>query len=286
MRIRIKHETVYRYETPMRSAVQLLRLTPRSSLTQFVRSWRVVLDADARLEKNEDAFGNLTHLAFIEGPIDTLRIGVEGEVETIDSGGVLQGSVERQPAQLFLRDTALTRLDGPIRAFAREAMAAEGGDCLAGLHRMNRALHARMTFKVGATGAATTAAEAFAGGIGVCQDYAHVLITAARSVGVPARYVSGYLLRTDTADQDAGHAWVEAHVAGLGWVAFDPAQGICATERHVRVAVGSDSNEAAPIRGARSGGIGEALQVAISVTAGRNVLDDGQPVSASQSQQQ
>lgn len=273
MRIKIKHETFYDYEKPVHSAVQLLRLTPRSSETQFVRFWRVAVDADARLERDEDAFGNLTHLVFIDGPIEALRISVEGEVETMDHAGVVKGSVERQSERLFLRDTALTRCDSKILAFARDALSAEGGDLLAGLHRMNRELNQTMDFQIGATTAATTAAEAFERRTGVCQDFAHILIASARALGIPARYANGYLMRTDRIDQDAGHAWVEAYLPDLGWVAFDPAQGVSATDRHVRVAIGADSNDAAPIRGARSGGIRERLRVAIEVAPGRKVLE-------------
>ena len=102
---------------------------------------------------------------------------------------------------------------------------------------------------------ATTAAEAFALKRGVCQDLTHVFIAAARHLGVPARYVGGYFHRADgVTQQDAGHAWAEAHVPALGWVAFDPANGICATDAHVRVAVGLDYLGAAPVRGARRGG--------------------------------
>ena len=111
----------------------------------------------------------------------------------------------------------------------------------------------------------TTAAEAFALKRGVCQDLSHIFIAAARGLGVPARYISGYFRRSDVVDQEAGHAWAEAHVPDLGWVAFDPANGMCATDAHVRVAVGLDYLSAAPVRGTRYGGGGEALAVKIQV---------------------
>jgi transglutaminase-like putative cysteine protease len=269
----------------VRSAVQLLRLTPRSTDAQFVRRWRVTVDADARLDRGEDAFGNITHLVFIDGPFEALRIMVEGEIETSDVGGFVRGGVERIPEGLFLRETALTAPTPDIRAMAGDAMAAEGGDRLAGLHRINATLNTTMAFQIGATTAVTTAAAAYGSKVGVCQDFAHIFIAAARSVGLPARYVSGYYLRTDVVLQEAGHAWAEVHVPGLGWIAFDPAQGLCTTERHVRVAVGADCNDAAPIRGARSGGQHEALSVMISVAPGRTVIS-GPSQSQSQSQQQ
>ena len=284
MRIKIKHETTYTYSDPVRNAVQLLRLTPRSTDAQFVRHWRVRVDADARLDRGEDAFGNITHLAFIDGPFERLRIMVEGEIETVDTGGFVHGSVERITERLFLRETSMTLPTPAIGTLARDALAAEGGDCLAGLHRINAELNRTLHFNIGSTTAATTAGEAFARKTGVCQDFAHIFIAAARAAGVPARYVAGYYLRTDTDDQEAGHAWAEAFMPGLGWLAFDPAQGTCATERHVRVAVGGDSNDAAPIRGARSGGLSEALSVAISVSPGRTIVDGTMTMSQSQQQ--
>ncbi len=284
MRIIIKHETTYTYGDPVRSAVQLLRLTPRSARSQFVRRWRVEVDADAKLERDEDAYGNITHLAFIEGPLQSLKILVEGEIDTHDTSGFVQESVERLSERMFLRETALTRPTMAIKALARDAVASEGGDQLAGLHRINASLNTNMVFQVGATTATTTAGDAFAAATGVCQDFAHIFVAAARSLGIPARYVSGYYLLVERDDQEAGHAWAEAYLPGLGWVAFDPANGVCATERHVRVAVGGDSNEAAPIRGARTGGQMETLSVAISVAQGRTIVDG--PKSMSQSQQQ
>jgi len=128
--------------------------------------------------------------------------------------------------------------------------------------RLNR----EMTFDTDPTHAATTASEAFALKRGVCQDLTHIFIAAARSLGVPARYVSGYFHRADgVSEQDAGHAWAEAHVPDLGWVAFDPTNKISATDAHLRVAIGLDYLSAAPVRGARSGGAGEALQVRVQV---------------------
>lgn len=284
MRLKVKHETVYTYREPVRSAVQLLRLTPRSTESQFVRKWRVTVDADARLDRGEDAYGNITHLAFIDGPYVKLSILVEGEVDTADAHGLVKGGVERQSERLFMRETPLTLASPQIRELARDSISSEGGDLLAGLHRINTSLHKTMAFRVGSTTVATTAGDAFAARSGVCQDFAHVFIAAARVAGVPCRYVSGYYLLTDRTEQDAGHAWAEAHLPALGWIAFDPAHGHCATERHVRVAVGGDSNDASPIRGARTGGLAEELSVSVSVRQGREVVDMAPLMSQTQQQ--
>lgn len=273
MRIQVRHETVYTYDRPLDHAVQLMRMTPRSCGSQFVRRWRVEIDADARLSKGEDAYGNITHIVFLEGALQHVRILIEGEVETSDQNGVVTGTLERLPLSFHLRDTALTAASPEIRSWARGCMAGEGGDILAAMHQLNARLHRDMRFDAEATTVETTAAEAFKARHGVCQDFAHIFIAAARSLDVPARYVSGYFLRTDRVDQDAGHAWAEANVPGIGWIAFDPAHGACATDRHVRVAIGADAHEAAPVRGAQVGGSDEKLTVSIDVRAGRNMIE-------------
>jgi transglutaminase-like putative cysteine protease len=120
-------------------------------------------------------------------------------------------------------------------------------------------------YVVGATDVQTTAGEALRAGHGVCQDHAHVFMACARLLGVPARYVSGYLVTGDGEQVfEASHAWAEAHIEDLGWVAFDPANAVCATDRYVRVAVGRDYRDAAPTRGVRRGVAEEHLEVSIS----------------------
>ena len=105
MRIRIAHETIYRYGTPAKSAVQLVRLTPRNHDGQYVARWRIEVSADCRLEPLEDAFGNLAHLFVVDGPVSELTVRVEGEIETQDTQGVVRGTFEPFPPSLFLRDT-------------------------------------------------------------------------------------------------------------------------------------------------------------------------------------
>jgi len=100
-----------------------------------------------------------------------------------------------------------------------------------------------------------------------------VLIAAARSLGMPARYAGGYLWKEETSEQAAGHAWAEVHVDGYGWIAFDAVNDICATDRYVRVGIGPDSLDAAPLRGAQHGGADEALSVRISVAQGRALVE-------------
>jgi transglutaminase-like putative cysteine protease len=273
MRLKLRHETRYDYATPARGAIQILRLTPRNHATQFVRHWRVEIDADGRLDRDEDPYGNITHTFSIDGPIAGLRILVEGEVDTADETGMLRNTLERFPPQYWASETALTQPNAALREFAADLSGQEGGDALAFLHALMAAIHRDFTFVIGETDATTRAAEAFDARKGVCQDFAHVFLAAARARGLPARYVSGYFLRSDTDNQEAGHAWVEAHVPSLGWIGFDPANGLCTDRRYIRIAVGRDYLEAAPIRGSRLGGAGEAMAVAISLKEGRSLVE-------------
>ncbi len=266
MRIRISHLTSYRYEKPAIGVIQMLRLTPRNHDGQYVARWRIDVSTDCRLDQHEDAFGNITHAFTAEGPFSEFSVAVEGEVETRDTQGVVRGAVERFPPSLYLRETALTAPDAGIAGFAAEIRTTAGGNVLDLLHLMLARLHRDMDCDPKSTHVATPAAEAFARKRGVCQDFAHVFIAVARSLAVPARYVGGYFHREDGAnEQEAGHAWAEAFVPSLGWVAFDPANGICATDAHVRVAIGLDYLGAAPLRGTRYGGAGEVLSVKVRV---------------------
>jgi len=263
MRIVIDHATTYAYDRAARFIIQTLRLTPRSSEAQQVRNWRVETDVDARLRRTEDAFGNIVHTLYTEQPTRSLTVRVSGEVVTSGTAGVVPPDQETLAPLVFLRDTALTRRDKLIAVFASEFSAHPPLDRL---HRLMAAIHGSVAFEVGVTTPTHTAAEVLALGRGVCQDHAHVFIACARQMKIPARYVSGHLLRRDGQDdQEAAHAWAEAWVEGLGWVGFDAANGICPTDRYVRVATGLDYLGAAPVRGASYGGGGERLAVRLSV---------------------
>jgi len=266
MRIRISHLTSYRYATPATSVIQRLRLTPRNHDGQYVARWRIDASADCRLDQHEDAFGNITHAFTAEGPFSELSVTAEGEVETRDTQGIVRGAVERFPPSLYLRESALTSPDASIESFAAASREAAGGNVLKLLHLLLERLHDDMTYDAASTYGTTTAAEAFTAKRGVCQDFSHIFIASCRSLAVPARYVGGYFRRDDgVSEQDAGHAWAEAFVPELGWVAFDAANGLCATDAHVRVAVGLDYLGAAPLRGTRYGGGGEAFSVKVQV---------------------
>jgi transglutaminase-like putative cysteine protease len=265
MRLRIAHSTTYRYEPAATGIIQILRMTPGSHDGQYVAEWQIDVSTDSRLHPHQDAFGNLTHV-LTESAISDLTIGVEGLIETHDTGGVLRGTDERFPPSLFLRSTPLTAVNPAMAAFSRELRSESEADTLGFLHALMLQINDHMTFDVDPTNSGTSAAEAFGLKRGVCQDYAHIFIACARSAGVPARFVSGHFMRTDGAvHQQAGHAWAEAFVPDLGWIGFDAANAICSTDAHARVAIGLDYLGAAPVRGTRYGGGNETLTVAVKV---------------------
>jgi len=265
MQLAVRHVTTYSYARPARGVIQLLRATPVSFTGQNVLDWRIDVDVDARLREGRDGYGNLTHMLYVDKPVSRLSVSVNGRVLTEDRSGVVLGVPHDLPPQVFRRATPLTEAGPAIVALSR-TLAAGPDPALGRLHNLNARLYETMRFDTEATAADTSAEQACAAGHGVCQDFAHMFIAVARQLGIPARYISGHLFRRDGAHvQEASHAWAEAWVGDLGWVAFDPANGISADDAYVRVACGLDYRDAAPVAGARSGGGAEQLTVEVAV---------------------
>ncbi|MGQ0588367.1 MAG: transglutaminase family protein [Sphingosinicella sp.] len=267
MQLAVHYSTTYFYSEPARRVIQLLRKTPPSFAGQAVLDWRIDVDCDAQLREGRDGYGNITHMLYVDKPIESLRVAVTGRVLTEDRAGLIQGLPHDLPPQIFLRTTRLTGAGPALAALSAEV--SSGTDAaLDRLHRLNALLQARLRFDTEATEVETTAEKACAEGHGVCQDFAHIFIAAARCLGIPARYVSGHLFRRDGDHaQEAGHAWAEAWVEHLGWTAFDPTNGICTDDAYVRVACGLDYRDAAPVAGARAGGGSEDMAVEVRVDA-------------------
>ena len=265
MRISIEHETVYRYAEPASYSIQALHLKPLDMAGQKVVSWRLQIPANASLRETRDVYGNVLQMLYVERPHEEIALKVTGEVETADQNGLVVLSQERFAPTFYLRQTALSTPDEAVIALAERARVESDRSPLDIAHRLMEKVRDALDYQVGETNAATTAAEALMRGAGVCQDHAHVFIAAARHLGIPARYVSGYLWPDADAHHEAGHAWAEAHVEGLGWVGFDVANRICPTANYVRVASGLDYLEAAPVRGLRCGGGAETLEVHLRV---------------------
>jgi transglutaminase-like putative cysteine protease len=277
MRIVVAHETNYRYAVPAGSVTQILRMTPRSHDGQHVVRWRIDLDRDVRLSESEDAFGNVTHAFHASGPIESLTIRVQGEVETQDRAGVVRDSIERFPATLYLRDTPLTRPDPAIASWVEGENLKDATD-LTFCHGVMERLHAIIE-PAPATDAIIGASASFTARRGRAADLAHVFIACALVRRIPARFISGHLCSLE-GPSPPGHGWAEAHIDGLGWVAFDPSINLCPTDAHIRVAMGLDHLGAAPVRGARFGGDGEFLDIRTEV---RELFSERQAQRQSQS---
>ncbi len=262
MRIRISHEITHRFTPPARMLIQNLRLTPSNLDSQYILGWRISFDLDAVLRQTEDAHGNILSSFSHHGPpLEKLVVTARGEVETSDSAGVVRGSVERLPTEMYLRESPLAHANGALRAFAADATIG-ALDPLDTLHRLMSGLGEVMAFEPEKVDGPDSAAEAFALRKGQARDFAHVFIACARHLNFPARYVSGYRARREAEDEAGAHAWAEAHSPGLGWVAFDPTASICADETYVRVAIGFDGQDAALIRSS-AGGVEDKVESAI-----------------------
>jgi transglutaminase-like putative cysteine protease len=262
MRLTIDHRTTYRFSEPQARLVQMLRLTPQNSHDQTVAEWRIDVDHDAKMRDGCDGWGNQVTMLYVEGPIDGIEIAVSGEVVTSHSDGVLHGVAERFPPSLFLRDTAATPRDAAIAGWAREIV----GDAppLAGLHRINAALRERFAIDRAEAGAVCDAGTTWREPRASARELAQIFAVAARSLGTPARYVSGYSAAAGD-HRPSPHGWAEAHIPGIGWIGFDCGTGLSPEDHHVRVAVALDAAGAAPIAGSRLGDGKERLDVDVHV---------------------
>lgn len=263
MRIAVDHRTRYRFTKPQARIVQLLRMTPQDGADQTVVHWHIGVDCDARLRETRDGFGNKVTMLYATGPIEHIELTVTGEVLTADGNGIIGGAWEPLPPLLFTRASARAL---PTPEIAEFAASFDHGDAVERLHRLNCALFTKYPASSEAHDAGRTAGEAFVRDTATPRDLAHVFVAAARSLAIPARYITGY--RAEGVDHaPSPHAWAEAHIDGLGWVTFDPSRGVCADERYVRVAVGLDAATAAPVDGSRLGEGREQLDVDVHVEA-------------------
>lgn len=251
MRLTIEHQTQYVYSEMVPYTIQQLRLTPRTDPRQQVRHWEI--KAAGQLSPFADAFGNLAHTLVVDQPHQALLITVSGEVET---GAATSADTATLPVTVFLRDTPLTQPDDAIMAFAKDFAHAPA-------QALMQALRDRMQYSKGATEVNTPAALAFELGKGVCQDHAHAFIACCRSLGWPARYVSGYLFTEDGSLMQT-HAWVEVWQQET-WLGLDVSNGIPVDETHVKLAVGLDYRSASPVTGSRMGGGQEGMASMVSV---------------------
>jgi transglutaminase-like putative cysteine protease len=247
MKLLVRHQTVYSYEAVAGRAAMLLKLMPTSNAAQTVEDWRVSINGETLTGFTTNSLGDLEAIWIRHDRHDSAVIVAEGLVETHDTHGVLGWPKSSINTRYFLRSTPLT---APSDAIIAMAHSVDGEvDALGRLHALSAAISDAVAYRAGVTGPDTTAAAAFELGAGVCQDHAQIFIAGARALGVPARYVSGYLLAQDADALHETHGWAEALVPGLGWVGFDPSNRVCVTDRYLRLAGGLDADQAAPVRG-------------------------------------
>ncbi len=263
MRLFIRHETEYDYDMPLAYSAQRLYLWPIDFATQKTVSWAITAPGIEKALNYTDGFGNRVHMLTFQKITGPVSIIAEGVIDCTDAAGVVRGLYSPAPDAIFLRLTKFTTANAAIGALANRHLG--GRPSLQGLHGLMNEIHMKVAYELGATGAHTTAAEAFDDARGVCQDHAHILIAAARGAGIPARYVTGYLVTGMGASSTAAHAWAEVLVPDLGWVGFDPANNTCPTDNYVRVAAGIDAAGVTPIRGSRRGGAMERMRVEVRV---------------------
>jgi transglutaminase-like putative cysteine protease len=257
MRLSVHHITRFEFDQPSGHSIHDVRLTPKPATGQRILSWHI--DGPGKRSEWTDGHGNLVTTFSVAQQHDSVEIAVAGVYE--HSGGADQwlryAETPTLPAPFWLRNTGIARhdvsFDAVIKSLAERT--ADSAQRVAVLHELMARVRERIAYKTGVSTVDTTAAEALARGAGVAQDTTHVFIASCRRLGVPARYVSGYL-RNDDPELRVGrtsHSWAEAWVPGLDWVGFDPANGISPRGDSLRVAVGLDYHDAAPVSGRRVG---------------------------------
>jgi hypothetical protein len=255
MKLQVFHETSYRYEQPVRRSIQMLRMTPAETQRQKVLNWQ--LDLPGKATHWTDAFGNLCHCLVLENASQDIVLRASGSVDLTESDqGEPEGPV---PHAVYLRCTTLTQVDAPIRNFIEPFRPTVKSRPYIALHDVMLALLERMPYETGITHVGDSASESFAKGKGVCQDHTHVFLACARFLGIPARYVSGYLHSAQN-EQVASHAWAEAWVGGR-WIGYDVSNSSDADRGHIRLAHGLDYEDASPVRGMRIGGGNETMHI-------------------------
>ena len=279
---RLHHTTVYAYaEPPVVLGTHFLHLLPRERPGQKILAARLEISPTPDSRRDEiDHFGNPTTTVSIAGAHREFRVALSATVEvglpappasTPPWEEIAAGSLDDPDLAEFALPSSLAAPDEAIAAYAAESFP-PGRPILEALLDLNGRVYADMTYMPGATGNATTAAEAFAGRRGVCQDYAHLLLAALRSLGLPGRYLSGYLRTQPPPGQeklrgaDQSHAWVSAWVGPVaGWIDFDPTNRLLVQDEHLTLAWGRDFQDVSPLRGIILGGGSHTVTVEVDV---------------------
>lgn len=280
MLLHILHRTTFRYDGPVRDSFNEVRLRPVDDCDQATRRFDLRLTpAAADVRDYVDYYGNRVHYFDLPGAHDCLVIEAESEIETTPNARRMPIPVIPCPGQAgagepdelhteYLVDSHYVPLGVELRHEYQACCAPhERRDIWSEVRRLGGHVYRTFTYKQRVTGVNTVATEALRLRAGVCQDYAHVMIGLCRLAGFPARYVSGYFLNQDRRpdEPEASHAWVEVHLPGYGWAAYDPTHDRPADERYVKIAAGRDYGDIRPVSGTYRGAPTKELSVEVSV---------------------
>jgi transglutaminase-like putative cysteine protease len=289
VRYRVRHETRYVYEHAVAHSHQQLHLTPRHSARQSCEEHSILVDpTPSTLSEHEDAFGNTVTRFELDRPHETLDVVADMTVSVQDLApppiqeGECWESVRDQlcyaararsaewiEAVRYRTESPHVRIKKKLGEFARSCLSPEQS-VLAVVELLNAKVHEEFTYAPGETHIATPVSELLESRRGVCQDYAHFMIACLRSVGLSARYVSGYLRTLSAADEerkgaDASHAWMAVFAPPFGWVEFDPTNNLRVEQEHIALGWGRDFSDVSPLRGVILGGADHTLEVRVEV---------------------
>jgi len=276
----IRHVSKFRYSAPIRESMMEVRMRPRNEGRQHLLSFALQTSPRAAVAAYSDAEGNAVHHFDVPDSHTTLTITAAALVSLAAAPPLPDGLEPRVWDELdrlaaageywdYLAPSRFARPSPLLRDLADELSLGRRDDPLGTARAINAAIHDAFEYKSQRTSANSPIDDALGPRQGVCQDFAHIMIALLREMGIPARYVSGYLSHRDADDRsaaDATHAWVEALLPPLGWVGFDPTNNLIAGERHIRVAVGRDYDDVPPTHGVYKGRADNDLSVSVQVT--------------------
>ncbi|SPF80629.1 hypothetical protein PRI8871_02439 [Pseudoprimorskyibacter insulae] len=262
MRLKVSHTTRYIFPSEVNFGLQQVRKTPKETDQQTIHGWTTTIQGGQSQLSFTDYHNNHVELVSFEKGTTELVLTSAGEVQIADSYGVVGRHRGPAPLWLYRQSTDLTKIGQGVKALARQV---EGATELERMHNLSALVLQAVGYDKSVKAVDRNVEQILEDGNGVCQDHTHLFLACARDMGLPARYVSGYLMLDTQTTQEAMHAWAEAYVDGLGWVGFDVSNAISPDARYVRVATGLDYSQAAPVTGMRIGGEGEALAVEIEV---------------------
>ena len=265
MKIAIKHQTKYYFNEKLPKLVQSLKLFPSICSNQKVIDWRVNSNEGAIINSYQDSLGHKIYNLYIENIVGEQIICSSGIIDTKDLNGVISGLIEKVHPFCFLRETNLTKTSKNIIKISKNIK--NKNNKIKFCHNLNSAVYKSIKYVSQSTSIETNASAAINQGKGVCQDFAHILISLARENSLPARYINGFLIEDLNAQDHTTHAWTEIYVKDLGWVAFDPSHNKCIDEKYVRISCGLDFLDASTIKGVKTNYSGsENLEVKVSIS--------------------